>query len=110
MTLTDMTDPDLVAEGLAKMEVGEEEEVHISRNKESGEISKCSRYEHCSNFPDEDGMVTLVVTIELELLRRIEKAMALKKKEEKEKQEKEEKERAVTEEETLSVQGDFETV
>jgi len=83
-----MTDPDLVAEGLAKMEVGEEEEVHISRNKES----------------DEDGMVTLVVTIELELLRRIEKAMALKKKEEKEEKEKEEKERAVTEEETSSVQ------
>ena len=39
---TDMIDPDLVAEDMVRMKVGEEEEMHISRNKELGEISKCS--------------------------------------------------------------------
>ena len=63
-----------------------------------------------SNFPDEklgdeDGMVTLVVTIELELLRIIEMAI---EKEEKEVKEKEKKEIDVTKEELSSVKGDLE--
>ena len=67
--------PDLAAEGITRVEVGEEG-LHFFRDQQPGELPHCYQSTHFSKLsvdePEEKkGMVTLVVTIEKELLKRI---------------------------------------
>ena len=67
--------PDLAAEGITRVEVGEEG-LHFFRDQQPGELPQCYQSTLFSKLsvdePEEKkGMVTLVVTIEKELLKRI---------------------------------------